>query len=49
MDAAAVQPGIDLGMAVCQRANQREEIGSGVEWRLITMVTAGSNDQQVFG
>lgn len=30
MDAAAVQPGIDL-MAVCHRANEREEIGgSGV-------------------
>lgn len=28
MDAAAVQPGIDLEMAVCQQANQREEIGS---------------------
>lgn len=28
MDAAAVQPGIDLWMTVCQQANQREEIGS---------------------
>lgn len=30
MDATAAQPGIDLGgMAVCQQANQREEIGGG--------------------
>lgn len=28
MDAAAVQPGIDLGMGACQQANQREEMGS---------------------
>ena len=28
MDAATVQPGIDLGTAVCQQADEREEIGS---------------------
>lgn len=29
MDGTAVQPGIDLGgMAVCQQANHRAEIGS---------------------
>ncbi len=31
MDAAAVHPGIDLGMTVCQQANQGEEIGGEVK------------------